>query len=302
MSLILRRLVVMCVMIAVAPTASAGAQEEGQGQRPAEAVSGWPIPFDQDAKCVHHEDYKSGKCDRIRPNSSVAVVSREDAAAVHAGKYCLRGNFDPKTTDPITRKRAATKSSGLADIELAQAGVKDRMYVSYWWRLDPTNKFLAEPPGNFGGQKHAYITSSAEPWIKKVNCVVGQAWGPDHWWIVNNSPDPATVRYGGNARVAAEHAQLGVWHHIEYYLRLNSAPLVGDGIALLKVDGKLYIDLRDVPFIHTVPQTWNRMALPSMFGGGTAPLESFGWQLDDLEIWDGLPGPAKRTESESRAQ
>ena len=55
-----------------------------------------------------------------------------------------------------------------------------------------------------GGQKHAYITASAEPWIKKVNCVVGQAWGPDHWWIVNNSPDPATVRCGGSARSKEE--------------------------------------------------------------------------------------------------
>lgn len=297
MSLITRRLVVICLMIAGCPAASTGAQGERQGQIPAKAVSDWPIPFDKDPKWLYHEDYESGKCDRIRPNSSAAVVRRENGATIYAGKYCLRGNFDPKTTDPITRKRAATKSSGLTDIGLAQAGIRDRMYVTYWWRLDPTNKFVAEPPGDFGGQKHAYITASAEPWIKKVNCVVGQAWGPDHWWIVNNSPDPATVRYGGNARVAAEHAQLGVWHHIEYYLRLNSAPLVRDGIALLKVDGQLYIDLRDVPFIQTVPQTWNRMALPSMFGGGTAPLESFGWQLDDLEIWDGLPEPGRRAES-----
>ena len=101
MSLILRRLVVMCVMIAVAPTASAGAQEEGQGQRPAEAVDGWPIPFDQDAKRVHHEDYESGKCDRIRPNSSAAVVGREDGATVYAGKYCLRGNCQP--VQPLVR-------------------------------------------------------------------------------------------------------------------------------------------------------------------------------------------------------
>jgi hypothetical protein len=32
MSPMMRRLVVMCVMIAVAPTASAGAREDGQGQ------------------------------------------------------------------------------------------------------------------------------------------------------------------------------------------------------------------------------------------------------------------------------
>ena len=170
MNPIARNLVVMCLMIVGSPSASTGAQEVRQGQAPAKAVSDWPIPFDEDAQRVYQEDYENGKCDRILPDSSAAVVSREDGVTVHAGKY---------------------------------------------------------------------------------------------------------------------------------YLRLNSAPLVRDGIALLKVDGRLYIDLHDVPFIHTVPQTWNRMALPSMFGGGTPPLESFGWQLDDLEIWDGLPDPAKRTESPS---
>jgi len=136
MRLIVRKLIVTCLMIAGCPAASTVAQEEDHREGPAEAVPSWPIPFDRDAKRVYHEDYESGKCDRIHPNSSAAVVSREDGSTVHAGKYCLRGNFDPKTTDPITRKRATTKSAGLADIELAQAGVKDRMYVSTWIMLD----------------------------------------------------------------------------------------------------------------------------------------------------------------------
>jgi hypothetical protein len=280
---------------------SGRADEPGAAERspdPAEPRSDWPIPFDPDARRVYFEDYESGECPRIRPGSSAAVVGRDDGADVRSGKYCLRGNFDPKTVDPITKKQAASRYARLADISLSQAGVKDRMYVSYWWRLDPTNQFAAEPPGNFGGQKHAYITGSAEPWKLKVNCVVGQAWGPTHWWIVNNSPDSDSLRYAGNARLDAERGRLGVWRRIEFYLRMNSAPRERDGIALLKVDGELCIDMRDVPFSHSVPQTWNSMALPSMFGGGTPPRESFGWQLDDLEIWDGLPDPGQRALAE----
>lgn len=264
---------------------------------PPATSAGWPISADKEAKRVYAEDYENGKCERIKPNSSAAVVGPDDGAEPHSGKYCLRGNYDPKTTDPITKKKGATRYAGLADISLSKAGVKDRMYVSYWWRLDPTNKFVAEPPSNFGGQKHAFITGSAEPWAKKVDYVVGQGWGPDHWWIVNNNPDPTSPSYQANARVAAKHAKLGIWHHVEFYLRMDSAPLKSDGLALLKLDGELYIDKRDVPLTNSVPQTWNAMALPSMFGGPTSPLESFGWQLDDLEIWDGLPAPGKTAES-----
>lgn len=248
----------------------------------------WPIPFDKDARRLYAEDYEDGKCDRIQEGSSAAVVSRDDGADVHAGRYCLRGNFDTKTTDPLTRKRGKSRYAGLADIKLPGAG--RALYVSYWWRLDPDDKFEAEPPSNFGGQKHAYITGSAEPWANKVNYVVGQAWGFEHWWIVNNSPNKESKPFGANARVDAESAKPGVWHRVEFYLRLESAPGKGDGVAILKIDGKLAIDRRDVPFEQGLPQqTWSRMALPSMFGGGTGPKESFGWQLDDLQIWSGLP-------------
>ena len=34
--------------------------------------------------------------------------------------------------------------------------------------------------------------------------------------------------------------------------------------------------------------------------GTPGTLESFGWQLDDLEIWDGLPEPGKDAESRPR--
>jgi len=299
----LMRLLCLVVGVTVAAGPACGSSRQGAEaaraeEAPTQTPSEWPIPSDPHAKRVYYENYEDGKCDRIRPSSSAAVVSREQGADVFRGKFCLRGNYDPKTTDPITRKKG-TKGARMKAISLDALGVKDRFYVSYWWRLDAENKFVSDPPG-FGGQKHAYITSSAAPWMNKVNCVVGQAWGRAHWWIVNNSPDPKKIPYHGEARVSPEQARLGVWHHVEFYLRLNSAPRERDGLAFLKIDGKLTIDMRKVPFIHTVPQTWQRMALPSMFGGGNNPKESFGWQLDELEIWDGLP-PAEEAKPAGEA-
>ncbi len=250
----------------------------------------WPIAFTEQAQRIYFEDYESSRCDRIQEGSSAAVVSREQGVDVHRGGYCLRGNYNTKTTDPLTGKRGKTRYAGLADIKLTRA--KDRIYVSYWWRLDPDNQFEAEPPGNFGGQKHAYITGSASPWANKVNYVIGQGWGPDHWWIVNNSPNKESKSFTANARVDPQRAKLGVWHRIEFYLQLESAPGKSDGIGILKVDRLVCIDQRNVPFQQGLPaQTWNQMALPSMFGGPAGPKKSFGWQIDDLEIWNGLPKP-----------
>jgi len=144
-----------------------------------DASPDWPIPFDQDARRIYHEDYESGRCDRIQEGSSAAVVSREDGADVHEGRYCLRGNFDSKTTDPLTKKQGKTRYAGLSDIRFTD--IKDRLYVSYWWRLDADDKFEAEPPSNFGGQKHAYITGTASPWTNKVNYVVGQVSTWNRW-------------------------------------------------------------------------------------------------------------------------
>lgn len=277
-------------------TATAGGDAGGGrgGAEPAErgASPDWPIDFDASAHLVYLEDYEQGTCDRIQSDSSAAVVSAADGADVFAGTYCLRGNFDPDTVDPITGKQGASRYAGLSDIGLSGAGLTDRMFVSYRWRLDSDVEFVPES-GSFGGQKHAYITGSASPWAEKVNYVVGQAWGPDHWWVVNNSPNSLATSYQQNANVDAAAAALGAWHRIEFYLQLESSPGVADGIAILKIDETLAIDARDVPYLwpDAAIQTWGGMALPSMFGGGVDPAASFGWQLDELEIWDGLPPP-----------
>ncbi|MBW2527124.1 MAG: hypothetical protein JRI23_23280 [Deltaproteobacteria bacterium] len=274
--------------------AGGGAGGGSGGTEPAErgASPDWPIELDTGATLVYLEDYEQGSCDRIQSDSSAAVVSAADGADVFAGTYCLRGNFDPDTVDPITGRQGVSRYAGLSDIGLSSVGLTDRMYVSYRWRLDADVQFVPES-GNFGGQKHAYITGSASPWAEKVNYVVGQAWGPDHWWVVNNSPNSLAISYQDNANVDSAAAALGTWHRVEFYLRLESSPGAADGIAILKIDEALAIDARDVPYLWpgAADQTWGGMALPSMFGGGVDPAASFGWQLDELEIWDGLPPP-----------
>jgi hypothetical protein len=261
---------------------------DGEEEPDGIASPGWPIEPDPGARLIFSEDYESGTCDRIGDTSSAAVVSEADGADVFDGTYSLRGNFDPDTVDPITGRQGETRYGGLDDISLSGAG--DRMYVSMWWRLDPDVAFVAEE-SSFGGYKLAYITGSAEPWADKVNYVVGQGWGATHWWLVNNSPNASSISFSAEAYVSDAHAALGQWHRIEWYLRLETTPGDGDGVGIVKIDGTLYIEAYDVTYLWpgAPAQTWGGMGLPSMFGGPSDPTASFGWQMDDLEIWDGLP-------------
>lgn len=260
------------------------------GEPDAVASPGWPIEPDPGARLIYSEDYESGACDRIGDASSAAVVSEADGADVFEGTYSLRGNFDPDTVDPITGRQGESRYAGLDDISLSAAGAGDRIYVSMRWRLDPDVEFVAED-SSFGGYKLAYITGSAEPWADKVNYVVGQAWGHTHWWLVNNSPNASSISFGAEANVSDAHAALGQWHRIEWYLRLETSPGAGDGVGIVKIDGTLYIEAYDVTYLWpgAPEQTWGAVGLPSMFGGPSDPAASFGWQMDDLQIWDGLP-------------
>jgi hypothetical protein len=273
---------------ALEPDAADVTAEDAQAD--AVASPGWPIEPDPGARLIYSEDYESGACDRIGDTSSAAVVSEADGADVLEGTCSLRGNFDPDTSDPITGRQGESRYAGLDDISLSAAGAGDRIYVTMWWRLDPDVEFEAED-SSFGGYKLAYITGSAEPWADKVNYVVGQAWGHTHWWLVNNSPNASSISFGADAYVDDGHAALGQWHRIEWYLRLETTPGAGDGVGIVKIDGALTIEAYDVTYLWpgAPVQTWGAVGLPSMFGGPSDPTASFGWQMDDLQIWDGLP-------------
>jgi hypothetical protein len=261
------------------------------------ALSWWagPSVAADEPKCLLREGFEAqGTAYRLKPGA--AVVSREQGAEPHSGDRCLRGNWDPKVTDPITGI-AGAKGAGM-DVELAKVGVRTECYVSLYWRLDPDVKFETEnkgQPGAFPGYKLAYIMGT--PWDNTVNWVIGQPYTIDSWWLVDNVPKENTG-YLVRAKTSAEAGRAGVWHHVEFYLKMNSVPRAPDGACWLRVDGETVFDRTDVPFMHgTANETWGSVGLPCMFGGAFAPAESFGWQLDDLEVWDGVPPATQKKET-----
>ena len=244
----------------------------------------------EEATCLLREGFESGATDfRLKPGTK--VVSQDQGAEPHSGRYCLRGNWDPKVTDPVTGM-VGSKGAGM-DVPLHELGVTTECYVSLWWRLDPGVKFVTEnkgQPGAFPGYKLAYLRGT--PWDNTVNWVVGQPYGSENWWLVDNVPRENTG-YIVRGKTSEEAARPGVWHHVELFLRMNSGPGVKDGVCRLTVDGETVVDRTDAPFMHSTPkEEWGGVGLPSMFGGAFPPLESFGWQLDDLEVWNGVPDRA----------
>ena len=60
-----------------------------------------PRAFGDGPKCLLREGFEGeGTAYRLKPGA--VVVSREQGAEPHAGNRCLRGNWDPKVTNPIT--------------------------------------------------------------------------------------------------------------------------------------------------------------------------------------------------------
>ena len=292
---VVRRLGCVLLVVGFLLSAGAGATKAGTPKGP---TPGWPIKPNPKAKRVFYENYEDGTCKRIREGSSAAVVGAKDGADVIAGKYCLRGNFNPHTTDPITGKKGKSKGAGLRWISFTDTGMKDAMYVSFLWRLDAENSFAPERGGRGGAPsyKMAYIVGNARPWMENVNYCLIQSGNASVWRLPNNSPNGAkAVRSRAAGKVGPEAAKQGVWHRVEFFLKLESTPGARDGVAVIKVDRKVCIDKRDVPYLWNggKVQTWGMMSLPCMFGGAQGPKTSFGWQLDELEIWDGLPPPKR---------
>ncbi len=98
-----------------------------------------------------------------------------------------------------------------------------------------------------------------------------------------------------------EHDQVygDVWHTMELYVKLNSAPTVNDGILRVRIDGRDIIDMSEIPWIGangSMDARWNSVS----FGGngrylwntrsGDPVSDRERWvAIDDILIRDSLP-------------
>jgi len=92
--------------------------------------------------------------------------------------------------------------------------------------------------------------------------------------------DGKITQYGGVS------ATKGTWMMVEIYFKLSSGPdhLNADGIQWIKINGNYAIN-------QTMVKTGkpNRLSLPAINASNNQPAGHGWWQIDEFEVWDGMP-------------
>lgn len=264
---------------------SGGASPTGGGGARASGGAGGSAGAPSCAVPMHDDDFEDGDyLDTFSQGDNsggVKVVSSADGAEPFAGDRCLRGNFRIGYTDPITGLSATSRYSGL---EIPLGGVQG-FQVSVRYRVDDDAQWIMDDGSDTGlGYKFFYLRGT--PWNNTLNWVMAQLWGPTHYSFGDNQPNQNTG-YSAQTYVDDAHGELGTWHHIEIWAVLNSAVGATDGRFRLRVDGTTYHDLDDVPWQTSTEQTFGNLGgVPHMYGGCCGPKFPWGWQIDDLRVWE----------------
>ncbi len=236
----------------------------------------------------------------LTPNAcGKRLVGSEDGANVISG-ICLRCNWRNDFTDPITGLTSAAGPSSRysnIDIPLASLGISDELWLSYDAYLDPE---VYLPIGD--GMKWLWFNGTAYP--SKFNHIINVFNDFNSWRFTNNSAVGEPGGPTGNRRVLLDAIDgitdlrgalsvgewfPGRWHKVQVYARLNTQGTANgilefwlDGVKIFDVTDYLWRDLSTDNFAIVNPLT--------MFGGGSPPPASFGWQIDNVRVWDGRVG------------
>jgi hypothetical protein len=238
------------------------------------------------------------------------VVGAADGAVVQDGNV-LRGNWARNYTDPVTGLTTADNNDvryANLWIDAGSRQVGDEIFLQEWVRFDPgvqavsgqTTKFLwfrgtaAQPFDQYldlGGNFNTWrlVNNSAngvgEPWPGHA---VDQARGHE----VNFSNAPGAAALIGNQSVADWFR--GRWHSVQVYMKLNTANGRADGVFRFWLDGVKVLDFSDADIRDSTGDHFASVNPLGMHGGTQAPVTSFGWELDEVELWNGLPTGAPR--------
>jgi hypothetical protein len=231
------------------------------------------------------------------------IVGAADGAVVHSGN-CLRGNWKDGITDPITHNTSTSDvSARYAGFDIfVSSWIQDEMFVDYWAYVDPG------AAKDFGA-KWMWLQGTYQPdpnvynsWFNHLLLPPWEGW--DTWQISSNNENVGEA--GGSGTRVAHLSEIpglvalmngdsvdewfpGRWHHFQVYVRLNTPASEANGILQFWLDGVTVLDLADYRYRDSDDDHISHFATPHMYGGSSPPPGSFGWQLDELAVWDGMP-------------
>lgn len=254
---------------------------------------------------LYYEGFE-GDIDLWKNNINV-LYAKKVAHAPRTGLYALRGNLNRNVIDPITGLRG---DPWLGGAELVHNKLRyetpDEVYVSYWFRLDDCKQsgtsFSSFDP-IYANMKGAYFSTGDNTNNSFYSGVGGGARGEFRLGI-NDGPGtwiPWAVAHGWRqAGFYGETGQPwgwdGKWHRFEMHIDYGAGP-DGGHIMRFWIDGYLVkgtnclFDGR-IPFapnyhLDQINFWYTKQELLDTSTNRTGYCN--GWQIDDIEIWDGLP-------------
>jgi hypothetical protein len=237
-----------------------------------------------------------------RNPSAKRVVGASDGAIIKTGN-CLRGNWFINYTDPITKLTTDTGEYchfTLYDLYLDDKGISDSVYVDYWAFIDSNAQKRS-------GIKWVWLQGHhGTTWTWNYYINPPDDW--DRWWISPNNDqsfdggydhDTLLSQIAGITSLMQQAGQTDVnkwfqgrWHHFQFYIKQNTPASAANGVLKFWIDDVLILNSSDFRWRINDNDSIYFFSTPHMYGGGSPPPSSFGWQLDEMQVWNGMPPAA----------
>ena len=157
----------------------------------------------------------------------------------------------------------------------------NEVYYSYWMKFEEEYENISNnaktiwegiPGTGYGHQEGA--------WTGPLNGIVEHRW---QWSGDGTGWDAGTdvTKYSGHISYNP-----GDWMHVEFYVKLST------GLGHMNPDGLAWFKVNDETYIYDdnlITGEMGRVALPGINGTIDQPAGHGWWQIDDYEVWDGLP-------------
>ncbi len=227
------------------------------------------------------------------------------------GSKSLRGNFNRNYVDPITGLRGHEFTNMIVDFKKVPKlknwyATTDQIYVSWWFKLDQVKwrgtDFNSSDPIMVSG-KFAYLLMNKNPATSYYFTMNGGATGQgtvstndsgwmQQWQNLYSRPSLSSLRSGKS--FGAD----GQWHKLGFYIYKNEAgerrlkwwmddqlmtrDIFENGSGDYRISDDFVMD--GIQFWHTAT---GNLGLSTSVGAPDQYLN--GWQIDDLQVWDGIP-------------
>lgn len=255
------------------------------------------------ARRLYYQGFEDSGDSWKGPNDIETRHAVKVSHAPRSGSYSLRGNLNRDVIDPITGVRG---DPWLGGAELVNSSLRlntpNEVYVSYWFRLDDCKQsgpsFSSSDP-IYAGMKGAYLTMGDNTSTSIYTGWGGGARGEFRLGFNdgNGTWTPWALANGWRSAFWGETGQPwgwdGRWHRFEMHIRYGTTR----SIAKFWIDGHLvkgtnsFFDgainfppdyhLDQINFWYTAQELLSTSTNRTGYCNG--------WQIDDIEVWDGYP-------------